>query len=99
VQVVDRFHLVDNLREAMEAFLKNQRGALQAAAARTAQALTPPGSSVPVTPMDQGRRRRPQAQQHRADAERQPRHAPWVAIYETLHTLHAQGIPVATIAR
>ena len=34
VQVVDRFHLVDNLREAVEAFLKNQRGALQAAAAR-----------------------------------------------------------------
>jgi Transposase len=47
VQVVDRFHLVDNLREAVEAFLRNQRGALQAAAARTAQALTPPGSSMP----------------------------------------------------
>jgi transposase len=40
VQVVDRFHLVKNLREAVEAFLHNQRGALQAAAARTAQAPT-----------------------------------------------------------
>ena len=99
VQVVDRFHLVENLREAVEAFLRNQRGALQAAAARTAQALTPLGSAVPVTPMYQGRRRSPQTQQHRAEAERQPRHAPWVEIYAALHTLHAQGIPVATIAR
>ena len=40
VQVVDRFHLVKNLREAVEAFLHSQRPALQAAAARTAQALT-----------------------------------------------------------
>ena len=99
VQVVDRFHLVENLREAVEAFLRNQRGALQAAAARTAQALTPLGSSVPVTPMYQGRRRSPKPQQHRAESERQPRHAPWVEIYAALHTLHAQGIPVATIAR
>ncbi len=54
VQVVDRFHLVDNLRDAVEACLRNQRAALQAAAGRTAQALTPPGSPVPVTPMDSG---------------------------------------------
>jgi transposase len=99
VQVVDRFHLVDNLRAAVEAFLRNQRGALQAAAVRTAQALTPPGSPVPVTPMYPGRRQRLQPQHHRAESERPPRHAPWVAIYEALHTLHAQGIPVATIAR
>jgi transposase len=99
VQVVDRFHLVHNLREAVEAFLTNQRGALQAAAVRTAQALMPPGSLVPVTPMYQGRRRSAPPQQHRADPWRQPRHAPWVEIYGALHTLHAQGIPVATIAR
>jgi transposase len=99
VQVVDRFHLVDNLREAVEAFLRNQRGPLQAAAARTAQALTPPGSSVPVTPMYQGRRRSPQPQPHRAESERQHHHTPWVTIYNALHTLYGQGIPVATIAR
>jgi transposase len=73
VQVVDRFYLVDNLHKAVEAFLTNQRGALQAAAVCTAQALTPPESSVPVTPMYQGRRRSAQPQQRRADAERQPR--------------------------
>jgi transposase len=49
--------------------------------------------------MYQGRRRSPQPQPHQAEAERPPRHAPWVAIYAALHTLHAQGIPIATIAR
>lgn len=44
VQVVDRFHPVDNLREAVEAFLQNQRVALKDAASHTAQVLTPPGS-------------------------------------------------------
>jgi transposase len=99
VQVVDRFHLVENLREAVEAFLRNQRGALQAAAVRTAQALRPPGSLVPVTPMYSGRRRSPQAQPHPIGGGRQPRHVPWAEIYATVHTLHAQGLPVATIAR
>jgi len=99
VQVVDRFHLVENLREAVEAFLRNQRKALQAAAERTAQALTPPGSSVPVTPIYSGRRRSLRAQPHPTNGGRQPRHTPWAEIYATVHTLHAQGLPVATIAR
>jgi transposase len=99
VQVVDRFHLVDNLREAVEACLRNRRGALQAAAARTAQALTPPGSAVPVTPMYQGRRRNLQNQEPRVGSERQPRYTPWGEIYAAVHTLQAQGLPIATIAR
>jgi len=49
VQVVDRFHLVKNLREAVEAFRHNQRAALQAAAARTAQGLTLVAGPGPVT--------------------------------------------------
>jgi Transposase/zinc-finger of transposase IS204/IS1001/IS1096/IS1165 len=99
VQVVDRFHLVDNLREAVEAFLRNRRGALQAAAVRTAQALTPPGSSVPLTPMYPGRRRNPQNQEPRVASERQHRPTPCGEIYAAEHTLHAQVLPVATIAR
>jgi transposase len=90
---------MDNLRDAIEAFLRNQRRALQAAAGRPAQALTPLGSLVPVTPMYQGRRRSPQAQPHPIAGGRQPRHVPWAEIYATVHTLHAQGLPVATIAR
>jgi transposase len=59
VQVVDRFHLVQNLRQALEAFLIDHRPALRAAAVGTAMALTPSPSLMSVTPMYQGRRRRP----------------------------------------
>jgi hypothetical protein len=78
MQVVDRFHLMDNLREAVAAFLKNQRGALQTAAARTAQALTPSGSSVPIMPMYQGRRRSSQPQPQGPEVERRQWYALWV---------------------
>jgi hypothetical protein len=49
VQVVDRFHLVHNLRQVLEAVLLDHRPALQAAAAGTAMARTPPTGLVPVT--------------------------------------------------
>src|SRR5919201_6335963 len=42
VQVVDRFHLVQNLPQALETLLLDHRAALQAAAVGTALALTPP---------------------------------------------------------
>jgi transposase len=96
--VVDRFHLVHNLRQALEAFLLNHRPALQAAAVGTAMALTPLTGPVPVTPMYRGRRRKPKPTQ-REEASQPPRHAPWVAIHEAVHALQAQGIPVATIAQ
>jgi hypothetical protein len=92
VQVVDRFHLVHNLRQALEAFLLNHRPALQAAAIGTAMALTPPTGPVPVMLMYRGRRRNPKPTQ-REEASRPPRHAPWVAIHEAVHALQAQGIP------
>jgi hypothetical protein len=65
VQVLDRFHLVHNLRQAVEAFLANQRPALQAAAACTAMALTPAADPIPVTPVYRGRRRSPKPMQPR----------------------------------
>src|SRR5262245_37506916 len=55
VQVVDRFHLVDNLREAVEAFLVTQRPVLQAAAVRTARVLTSSAAPVPVTAVSGGK--------------------------------------------
>jgi transposase len=94
VQVVDRFHLVHNLRQVLEGFLIDHRSALQAAAVGTAMALTPSPRMVPVRPMYQGRRPKPAP-----PAERPPRHARWVTIYETLHKLRAQGTPIATMAR
>jgi transposase len=99
VQVVDRFHLVKNLREAVEAFLHDQRPALQVAAAQTAQALTQVAGLGPVTPMYRGRHQCTPVQQQRQEAAQQQRHAAWVATYEAIHTLHAQGAPVTTIAQ
>jgi transposase len=98
VQVVDRFHLVKNLREAVEAFLHNQRAALQAAAACTAQALTLVAGPGPVTSMYRGRRQCSQVWQQRQEAAQQQHHAVWVTTYEAIHTLHAQGLPVTAIA-
>jgi transposase len=99
VQVVDRFHLVHNLRQALEAVLIDRRPALQAAALSTAMTLTPLTSSIPVTPMYRGRRQSPKPLQPREGAVGPPRHAVWVAIYEAVHALRAQGVSLATIAR
>jgi hypothetical protein len=57
VQGVDRFPLVHNLRQALEAVLLAHRPALQAAAVGTAMARTPATGVVPVIPRYQGRRR------------------------------------------
>jgi transposase len=97
VQIVDRFHLVHNLRQALEALLIDHRPALQAAALGTALALAPLTGLVPVTPTYQGRRRNPKPAPQ--PAERPPRHTRWVAIYEAVHTLRVQGTPIATMAR
>jgi hypothetical protein len=48
-------------------------------------------------PIYRGRRQSPQPEPQ--PAERPPRHACWVTIYETLHRLSAQGTPIATMAR
>jgi transposase len=98
VQVVDRFHLVQNLRQALEAFLLDRRLALQDAAVSRAMALMPTASPVPLTRMHRGRRRHPKPAPQEETA-RPPRHARWVAIYATLHRLHVQGTPIATMAR
>jgi transposase len=97
VQVVDRFHLVQNLRQTVESFLIEHRAVLQAAAVGTALALTPAGSRVPVRPMYRGRRRSPTPTP--PSAERLLRHPRWVAVYEAVRTLQAQGTAIATMAR
>jgi len=97
VQVVDRFHLVQNLRQALEAILLDRRPALQAAAVCTAMALTPADGPAPIRPMYRGRRRSPKPAP--PPVERPPRVGRWVTIYEAVRTLRAQGIPLATIAR
>jgi hypothetical protein len=88
-----------NLREAVEAFLHTQRPALQAAAARTAQARTLAADPVPVTPMYRGRRQCSHVEPQRREAEPQQRHAAWGATYTAIRTRHAQGTPVTTLAQ
>ena len=75
VQVVDRFHLVHNLRQAVESFLINHRPALQAAAVCTAMALTPRTGPILVTLMYRGRRRSSKPAPPREGVARSPRHA------------------------
>jgi transposase len=99
VQVVDRFHLVQNLRQALEALLIDRRPALQAAAVGTAMAFTPADGPLPVVSMYRGRRQSPKPAGRREDTTRPPRHVRWVAIYEAVHMLRAQGTPVTVIAR
>ena len=93
--MVDRFHLVQNLRQVLEVFLIDHRAALQAAALGAALALTPSPSLAPVTPRYQGRRPKPVP----PPAEPPPRHARWVAIYAAVRTLRARGTPIAILAR
>jgi hypothetical protein len=95
---VDRFPRVKKLREAVEALLHNQRPALQAAAARMAQALPRVAGSGPVTPLYRGRPQGSQAWPQRQEAAQPQRHAAWVTPYAAIHTLHAQGLPVTTMA-
>jgi transposase len=99
VQVVDRFHLVQNLREAVEASLHDQQPALQAAAARTAQALTQQVGAVASPSMYRGRHQSVPVRQQEREAAQQQRHAAWVATYDTAQALHAQGTPVTAMAQ
>jgi hypothetical protein len=98
VPVVERFPLVQNLRQALAAIRLDHRPALQAAAIGTTMALTPAKDPVPVMPMYRGRRRSPKPAP-REEAAPPPRHVRWVAIDEAVPTLRAQGTPLATSAR
>ena len=97
VPVVDRFHLVQNRRQALEAFLLNPRPVLQAAAVCTAMALSPAAGPVPAMRLSRGRRRHPTPGP--LSAERSPRHLRWVTLSEALPKLSAPGGPLATMAR
>jgi transposase len=99
VQVVDRFHLVANLREALEAFFLAHAVTLKAAAARTAQVLSGTVDAAPVTERYRGRRHSPQNWQMRQDDQRHQHHALHVALYEQIGRLHDEGVTVTEIAR
>jgi transposase len=101
-QVADRWHLVANLADALEAFLRGKGACRKAAAA----ALATPASAdaQPRSPPDemyQGKRRHPQPERwrERMEAAAEAGVARRRANYERVRALHAAGMTVAEIAR
>jgi transposase len=99
VQVVDRFHLVSNRREVLEAFFLAHAARLKEAAAQTAQALTRLVEPAPVVGMYRGRRRQSHNGQTPNDDKRQKYHASRVALYEKICWLRDEGVTITEIAR
>lgn len=98
-QVVDRFHLVANLREALEAFFLAHPKTLKQAAAKTARVIAQGVEAAPLTEMYQGRHDKPQNWLKRQEFQRQKRHAARVTRYHTICQLYNEGMTVAAIAR
>jgi transposase len=106
IQVADRWHLVDNLVDALERFLLHKRTLLKQTA--VAIAMADAGSTAPsrteATATDEmypGRRKHPAPRlwHQQAEGESQRRHAARLACYERIHALAAAGADKADIAR
>jgi transposase len=101
-QVADRWHLVDNLADALEAVFRSKGACLKAAAAAlTDQAKEADQSRSPPDEVHQGKRRHPQPERwrDRQEAAAEAGVARRRANYEQARTLHAAGVTVAEIAR
>jgi transposase len=102
VQIADRWHLVDNLADALEKVLLHKRAALQeASAAALAAAGEPASRCAPTDEVYQGKRRTPQPRlwEQRAAAESDQRVAARRAKYQQVLDLHAKGATPMDIAR
>lgn len=106
LQVADRWHLVDNLVDALERFLLHKRTLLKQMAAQiaTSSGDGDPSGSGAGTPTDEmyvGRRKDPPPRlwHQRAEEESQRRHAARLVCYERIRALAAAGADKADIAR
>jgi transposase len=110
MQVADRWHLLDNLVDALERLLLHKKATLQEAATslcpNAGNIGAPPDPDAVPTPrspveMYSGRRKHPQPRRwrQRAEIESLRRHASHVACYEQVHALAAVQADKADIAR
>lgn len=90
-QVADRWHLLHNLREALERLLEQNRGCLAAAAA-TPQSVSTPVEPITDSPM-------PPVALTKAEQRRQTTRQKRLARYEAVLELHQQGLAVRAITR
>jgi len=98
IQVVDRFHVLRNLGEALEAFLRTKGPCLKDAALVLTAAT---GSAEPSATGDPDRSEQPPLplRRHETEAASVDYHRQRVAAYEAVHALHGKGAAVADIAR
>jgi len=99
IQVADRWHLLQNLREALERLLDQHRECLYAAAV-----LPEAPSSEPLTATpDTNRTAVPDGVEHvpptRQQQRRQATHERRLERYQRVMELHRQGVEIRTIAR
>jgi len=94
MQVVDRYHLVKNLVEALERFFLHKRTVLKAVHKKQQAELKPPDASKRTLPVIQTD---PPSQQAETASLRRHKHA--VELYKKIEKYHAKNVDVTTIAQ
>ena len=92
--MADRFHLVKNLREALERLLERHRSRFRGIELPRTSTAPPDAAALPREAHWQPTRRSAATQ-----AAQQVRRAAWVACYQQVHRLHAAGESIVGIAR
>ncbi len=101
IQVADRWHLVDNLADALEDVFRSKRTCLTAATAALNTPATDAPTPGPSEEVYQGKRLHPHPQfaRERVDAAAEAGVARRREKYEQVRALHTTELPVAHIAR